>query len=179
MLISREKRREKVTDYLIHMFQAEDLIRALNRDLVQIESKIIAPYNLTESKHHEMVDWYANLVLMMEKEQKTGKGHLQFIINLINEVNEFHFRLVDSGTDTSYTEIYRTVAGLIRELRHKGATGESDVEIALTALYGFVLMNLKDQTISEETRQAMRMISLWLDKLSEMFRLYESGDLEL
>ena len=136
MLISREKRKEKVTDYLIQMYQVEDLIRALDRDLVQIESKIIVPYNLPESRHHEMVDWYANLVLMMEKEQKTEKGHLQFIINLINEVNDFHLRLLDSGDDASYTSTYRTVAGLIRELRHKGATGESDVEIALTALYG-------------------------------------------
>lgn len=179
MIISREKRKEKVTDYLIHLYQVEDLIRALDRDLVRIENTIIVPCNLPESKHREMVDWYANLVLMMEKEQKSEKGHLQFIINLINEVNDFHIRLLDSEADASYTVLYRPVSGLLRELKQKGATGDNDVETALTALYGFVLISLKKMNISEETRQAMQQISQWLDKLSDMFRLYESGDLEL
>lgn len=179
MHISREKRKEKVSDYLIHMYQVEDLIRALDRDLSGIESTIIAPYHLPKSKHQEMVDWYANLVLMMEKEQKGEQGHLQFITNLINEVNDFHIRLLDSGVDASYTGLYRSVAGLIRELRQKGATGDNDLEIALTALYGYVLISLKKLKISEETRQAMQQISQWLDMLSELFRLYESGDLEL
>jgi hypothetical protein len=179
MLVAGNLRKQNLSEYLLLLFHTEDTIRAMNRDLGMIEEKIIVPSKLPESSHKELVDWYANLLLMMEKEKIQEKGHFQFIINLINDLNDFHLRLLENQTDSGYTGAYRNAAGLITELRHKGAPGTNEVETALSALYGYLLLKLKKQPVSTKTLKAMEIIGVWMGKLSHLFRLFESGDLEL
>jgi len=178
MLIAREKRKNNLSEYLIYMFQVEDSIRSVDGDLQEIEERIIAPYMLPEATHHEIVDWYANLILMMEKEKVRNKGHLQFLVNLMGDFHNFHLRLMESEVDIQYTQSYKSVAGLLSEIRQRGATGAHDVETALTALYGYLILILGKKAISEDTKQAMTQISTWLRLLSELYRQFETGEFE-
>ncbi|GAP70503.1 hypothetical protein BA6E_124318 [Bacteroidales bacterium 6E] len=178
MFIAREKRKENLSEYLIYMFQIEDAIRSADADLQAIERKMIVPFMLPEATHREMVNWYANLILMMEKEKVRTKGHLQFLVNLMDDLNGFHLRLMASELDAQYEQSYKSVAGLLTEVRRRGARGNHDVETALTALYGYYILKLGKKAISHETIQAMTQISKWLGLLSELYRQFEAGEFE-
>lgn len=178
MIIARDKRKQNLSEYLIYMFQIEDSIRSMDADLQAIEERIIKPFMLPDALHREMVDWYANLILMMEKEKLRTKGHLQFLVNLMGDLNSFHLRLMESGVDIQYEQSYKSVAGLLAEIRRRGAKGDHDVETALTALYGYFILKLGKKDISAETKQAMSQISKWLGQLSELYRQFETGEFE-
>lgn len=179
MLTAREKRKENPAEYLIYMFQVEDMLRAFNGDLQQIEDHLVTPRNLPAPIHKEMVGWYANLVLMMEKEKIREKGHFQFIRNLISDMYDFHLRVMEVEADEEYIRTYRSTAGLIAEVRRKSDNGMNDVETCLTALYGFMMLKISGKKVSEETSEAMQRFSHWLGLLSSLFRRFEKGDFEL
>jgi hypothetical protein len=179
MLTARDIRKENPAEYLIYMFRTEDTLRAFHNVLQQIEENLIKPLRLPESVHRETLDWYKNLVLMMDKENIRESGHFQFIRNLINEIYDFHLRIMETGADEEYIKTYKSVAGLIAELKRKSAEELNDLEICLNALYGYMLMNIRHEVISENTRLAMKQFSAWLGLLSDLFRRFETGHFEL
>jgi len=115
MLVAQQKRKENIAEYILYLYQVEDLIRAFHLDMDLIEKKLVANYRADEATSREIISWYENLVLMLEKEGKQQKGHLQFIINLTGELNEFHLRLLETKADNMYVSIFQAVAGLIAE----------------------------------------------------------------
>ncbi|MFW6245965.1 MAG: DUF4924 family protein, partial [Tangfeifania sp.] len=106
MLVAKQKRKENIAEYILYLYQVEDLIRAFHLDMDLLNKKLIAGYDVDDKTRKEIYNWYENLVLMMEKEGKQQKGHLQFIINLIGELNEFHLRLLETEVDKMYIPIY-------------------------------------------------------------------------
>ena len=65
------------------------------------------------------------------------------------------------------------------QLRAKGAKDESELETALSAVYGYLTLTLKGQEISQETRQSMKQISSFLALLAHRYQMEQTGsDLE-
>ena len=178
MLVAQQKRNENIAEYILYLYQIEDLIRAFQFNVSNIETKLVSQYQVEDKKRQEISDWYKNLVVMMEKEQIQEKGHFQFLINLINDLNELHLKLMDSGIDKAYVNEFKSISGLITELNVKGNTIKNDVQTSLDAVYGFLLLRMQKKEITEETTEAIKRISNWLGNLSKMFKDFESGDLE-
>ena len=65
MFISRELRKKNIAEYLLYMWQVEDIIRANNMSLDRIKEVLVKPYNLTPEAENELVEWYGNLIEMM------------------------------------------------------------------------------------------------------------------
>jgi hypothetical protein len=179
MYTAQQKRKENIAEYLLYMFQVEDTLRAFSFDINKLENHIIKPLNLAEKDHHQFKDWYKNLALMMDREKIREKGHLQFIQNLTGDLYDFHLRIMLYEVDEAYLKIYRTTAGLINEMKRKSDREANDVEVCLSALYGYLLMKIRGTSISDETREAMMRFSAWLGRLSFLYHRFETGDLEL
>lgn len=178
MLVAKQKRKENIAEYILYLYQVEDLIRAFKFDMSLIEEKLVANYRADENTSKAITDWYQNLVTMMEKERIQEKGHLQFLINLISDVNEFHLKLMETGEDKIYVQTYKTVAGLIAELKQKNPAAKNDVELGITAIYGFLLLKMQQKNISIDTTDAIKRISGWLSALSKLYKDFEAGDFE-
>ncbi len=178
MLVAKKKRKENIAEYILYLYQIEDLIRAFDLDMELIEQRLVAAYDADETTKKEITKWYRNLVRMMQKEKKTDSGHLQFLINLINDLNEFHLKLLETNVNEMYTSIYKAVAGLVNELKQKNPSGTNDMEVAIDAIYGYLLLKIQKKSISEETKEAIKRLSQWLGHLSKLYKDYESGDLE-
>src|SRR6056297_2947210 len=99
MLVAQQKRKENIAEYLLYLYQVEDLIRAFHLDMNLINEHLVGNYKANKEELKEISAWYENLTLMMQKEGKQEKGHLQFLANLLNELNEFHLRLMQQKTD--------------------------------------------------------------------------------
>ncbi len=179
MLVAQQKRKENIAEYILYLYQVEDLIRAFQFNIDLIEEKLVSNYKTDEETTKEIKNWYNNLVVMMGKEGIKEKGHLQFLTNLIGDINEFHIQLMNAGTETNYIQTFKTTAGLLNELKQKNKTAQNDIQLGLDTIYGFLLLKMKKATISPETENAVKQLSTWLGSLSELYKKFEAGDLEL
>jgi len=178
MQVAKQKRKENIVEYVLYLYQVEDLIRAFQFDIDLIQNKLVVNYQADEKTSVEIADWYNNLVVMMGKEGIREKGHLQFLTNLINDINEFHIKLMEVGTEKVYVQNFKSVAGLIAELKQKNKIAKNDIQLGLDTVYGFLLLKMKKTEISAETESAVKQLSKWLGILSKLYKDFETGDLE-
>jgi hypothetical protein len=179
MLVAKQKRKENIAEYVLYLYQVEDLIRAFQLDIDVIQEKLISTYQADEKTSTEITDWYNNLVVMMEKEGINEKGHLQFITNLIVDINEFHLRLMKGESEKVYIQTFKSIAGVLTELKQKNTTAQNDIQLALDTIYGFLMLKLKKAEISEGTTLAIKQLSQWLANLSKLYKEFEEGKLDL
>lgn len=179
MIISKEKRKTNIAEYILYLWQVEDMIRALGLDMEKIESKLVASYEVDEPTKKEITEWYRNLVLMMEKEQKQKSGHLQFLVNLTDDLNRFHLALLQQQVDKDYIAAYSEIRTDIELVRQKSKRDDSDIEVALNTLYLILMLKMKNQDISEGTQKAVWKFGNFMGQLSRLYKVYESGDLDI
>lgn len=179
MLVARQKRKENIAEYILYLYEVEDLIRAFRLDMDLINENLVSRYQVEQKTKKDISDWYENLVAMMEKEGKQEKGHLQFLLNLVNDLHEFHLRLMHTEIEPMYVSVYKAVAGLINELKQKNPEAANEVQVAIDGIYGYLMLKIQKKEITPETRDAVKRMSNWLSHLSKLFRDFESGDLEI
>lgn len=176
MLIAREKRRENIAEYILYMWQIEDMIRAYNFDIDKIDANIVRKYDQPEEVKAKIREWYTDLIIMMKQEGKTETGHLSFLEELVAELYNFHLRLLDSTDETKYREVFNWADASIKEFRKKlEQKSANDIEVCFIALYGLLLMRLKGKKVSEETTHAMQNFSNLLALLAGKFKQWEEG----
>jgi hypothetical protein len=179
MIIAREKRKENIAEYILYLYQVEDLIRAFNLDMQLIREHLVKSYNADDQTVEEITVWYENLVIMMGKEDKKEKGHLQFLSNLLQEVNDFHLKLLSTEVDKMYPSVYQAVSGLINELKQRNPDTDQDVRVVIDGIYGYLMLKIQKREIHGETVEAVKRMSNWLAYLSDLFKKYEEGKLEI
>lgn len=180
MYIASAKRKENVAEYLLYMWQIEDLIRANGLDIDRIEKNIIEPSGLTDAQKREMRDWYESLIDMMRREGVAEKGHLQINRNMLSQLVALHQTLLKDPRFQDYTaEFYRTLPYIV-ELRSKAgdeADRAGEIETCFNALYGMLMMRLQGKEISDGTQAAIRQISRFIATLARDFHLDEADKL--
>lgn len=180
MLIARGKKTENIAEYLLYMWQIEDLIRAFAFDIEKIQTYIIDGYEQPAEVKQEIRDWYESLIDMMRLEDVTAGGHLQLNKNVITELDELHNLLLSLPKENFYLMTYHKVLPLIVELRAKpGGTAYGEVETCLNLLYGLLMLRLQKKEISEETAHAATLISEFLRMLSAKYKQDKEEGLDL
>lgn len=172
MFTASEKKRENIAEYILYMWQIEDLIRAYDLDIERIDSEIIAKYtSLTEQQKKDLHDWYESLIDMMRREGVEKKGHLQINKNVILTLDDLHKRLLTDEKFAPYSaEFYKTLPFIV-ELRAKSGNEKAgEIGTCLNALYGILMLRLKGKEISEETMQAIRQITVFMAMLSNYYK---------
>jgi hypothetical protein len=175
MFIAKEKRKTNIGEYLLYMFQIEDLIRACNLDENCINKNLISQYQVDDNQRTEIKNWYLGLIELMIDEKLEQKGHLSFVNNKINEVMEFHQYLLQSSEYINYQNNFKTIIPIIDELKTKQSDNLNDINIILNAIYGIYLLKIKNKEISTDTLKSINKLSLLLNELSIKFKEYEEG----
>lgn len=180
MLIAKKLKEENIAEYLLYMWQIEDIIRANKLNIDIIDKQIISGFEQPQNVKNEIREWYENLIDMMRREDVMEKGHLIINKNVISELTELHNRLLKSLQETEYTEAYYKTLPFIVELRSKTQDKNTpELETCLAALYGFLLMRLQKKDISGETQSALSQISSFLRLLSLKYKEYKVGKLDI
>ena len=179
MFISKQLKENNIAEYLIYMWQVEDMIRANGCDIEKIKKNIVEAYPLTEEQKVELTQWYIDLIEMMRRENVMEKGHLQINKNIITWLTDLHLQLLRSSKFPYYSAAYYKALPYIVELRAKGANKEEpELETCFEALYGILLLKLQKKEISEETKKAQQAISGFLAMLSNYYIEDKKGELE-
>ena len=180
MYISRKLKEQSISEYLLYMWQVEDMIRANGCDVDKLAETVVAAYDLPEEQRAELTEWYANLVEMMHLEGVEQRGHLQINKNVIVMLTDLHLQLLKSTKFPFYSAAYYKALPFIVELRTQGENRNlSELENCFEALYGLLLLKLQKRDISEGTLQATKAISQLLGLLSDYYKKDKAGDLEL
>lgn len=169
MYIAQELRKKNIAEYLLYMWQIEDLIRAYGCSLARINKEYIAKFEYTDDQKEEMIDWYGNLIRMMNIEGKRESGHLQINAIIIQELNELHNNLLQSTKFPFYNAEYYKVLPFIVELRNKGDKDINEIETCMNALYGTMMLRLQNKTISPDTEHAIKEISTFIGMLNDYY----------
>ncbi|PVX51981.1 uncharacterized protein DUF4924 [Balneicella halophila] len=175
MLIAQEKKKENLAEYILYMWQVEDFIRACKFDMNCIEKQRVNPFDVSGDLKKQIYDWYENLLIMMQKEKIQKKGHLQILKNNVDELTELHFALLHKKHDPQYRQLFTSAAQTLLEMRQNSKADDetSDIEIALTTLYGVLLLRLSGKGVSKETMQGIHPLSRLLAYLSKAYKEVE------
>jgi len=94
MLIAQQKQQENIAEYIIYMYQMEDIVRAFQFDLDKIVQYIVQPAVKTE---HELVDnkkWFEDVIRQMKAQRLEQQGHLADIQDVVIELSYLHNTLL-------------------------------------------------------------------------------------
>ena len=118
MIIAKQKRKENIAEYLLYMWQIEDLIRANNFDMDLIRRTVIAHYDQPDEVKEEIARWYEELIDMMRGEGVMQSGHIQLNKNVIIALTDLHLRLLKSPKEMVYgAAYYKTLPFIVQPVK--------------------------------------------------------------
>ena len=171
MFVAQELRKKNIAEYLLYMWQVEDTIRAFDCSLRRIRDEWVSRFDYTDEQKEDEIDWFGNLIRMMNQEGCREKGHLQINKVTLQMLIDLHNQLLASPKFPFYNTAYYKVLPFIVELRNRGANkDENEIETCLDSLYGVMLLRLQKKTVSPDTQHAVKEITTFIGMLSDYYK---------
>lgn len=180
MFIAQDLRKNNIAEYLLYMWQIEDTIRAFDCSLSRIRNEYVSRFNYTDEQREEEIDWFGNLIRMMNQEGCREHGHLQINKVTLQLLAELHQQLMQSPKFPFYNSAYYRVLPFIVELRNRGANKEeNEIETCMNALYGVMMLRLQKKEITPNTLHAVKEITTFIGMLSDYYKKDKEEGLEM
>ena len=169
MFVAQELRKKSIAEYLLYMWQIEDIIRAYGCSLPVIKKNYVDRFEFTPEQREVELDWCGNMNRMMNEEGKREGGHLNINKVILKDVIDLHGMLLQSTKFPIYNAEYYKVLPFIVELRQRGDKDLNEIETCLDALYGVMMLRLQKKEITPETERAIKEITVFIGLLSDYY----------
>jgi hypothetical protein len=177
MHFAAAKKKENIAEYVLYMFQVEDLIRANRFDIEALQYTYINSIVEDDATREKFVAWYRDIAEKMEKEEVKVKGHIQDITDIIIEVFYLHNSLLNIEQDKVYEKMYHTALPFMKEFQQRADNSVfNDIETAFNALYGKLILKLQKKEITPATEEAMQAFSKLLAYLAAKYKQMKTGN---
>lgn len=180
MLIALQKRRENIAEYILYLWQVEDLLRAMQFSPEAIYSTLVARIEDADEQQRENIfNWYMQIVELLRKEGKESKGHIDHTLHLIADLHNLHLQLMKLPVGEHYRATYARLAAELPRLRTIMDNDEiSDTELCFRALYAAMLYRIKGggERAIEDT---LAVISPAIAELAAIYGKVERGEINL
>ncbi|GAB2628331.1 DUF4924 family protein [Belliella aquatica] len=164
--IAEKKKSQNIAEYIIYMYQMEDLIRAYNFNMEEIRQFVISHYPISDTEKDETRLWFASICEQMISEKITTSGHLSNVQDIVDDLAKIHWTLLK--TDKEYFDTYNSakpyVIEMIMEAGDKPVGNE--IQVCLNAIYGLLLAKLKGREIPKGYTEATEAFGNVLSYLS-------------
>ena len=171
MFIAQEKIKNNVAEYLLYMWQVENVIRTAQFDISIIENSIINQMGLDANQKEQEIEWYKGLIDKMKKQQVISKGHLLELRDVVSELSYLHNSLLNNIKDANYGFTYNTARPFIKELKDKqDGLITDEIEVCLNGLFAFWMLKASKKEVSADTQKAMGAISKVIAILSAKYK---------
>ena len=111
--IAEKKKSQNIGEYLVYMYQMEDLIRSYQGNMEEIQQYVVSHYPVSEAEKAEITRWFEGLLGKMTKQGIMEKGHLKELKDLVDHLAKLHWSLLKS--DKTYFETYAKAKRFILE----------------------------------------------------------------
>ena len=203
MLTAKQKRRENIAEYILYLWQLEDMLRALELSPEKIYSTLVEPHTeLDQEQKQALFFWYMDMVNLLKTEGKEKAGHLDHTLHLIADLNDLHLHLLKApaGHEQGYDKVYAALAPELPKLKSAiagesdmAAEGISDMEACFRALYSVMLCRLKGTAAKDDgpgaekkaeaaeryVKDVLEVVSPVVARLAAIHRAAERGELDL
>ena len=178
MDIAQAKRKENIAEYILYLWQIEDLLRALQFSPEAIYSQFVAPRNLDEQSQNVLLMWYMDIAALLQEEEKQSSGHLNHTLHLIADMHNLHLQLMQLPMGAHYRTVVARLEPYLPTLRTIFGKNISDTELCFRALYAAMLYRIKGggQTAVTDT---IEYISPVIATLTAMYHKVERGEIDL
>jgi len=176
MIVSEKKKRENIAEYVIYMWQLEDIVRAHGSDAGSVYQFIMGAANVDADIADKALRWYQGIC---ERVAILPKGtHLEEVFEVLQELNLLHGMLLTTIKDADYKEQFEKARGGINDLMERaGGKAISEVEACFNGMYGIFLLDIQKKSVSKETRDAIGPIRELLKILSARYFEMKKGTL--
>ena len=127
--IAERKKSQNIGEYLVYMYQMEDLIRSYQGNMEEINLYVIAHYPVPEEEKESIKIWFAGIAASMQQQELMQKGHLQELQELVQQLLELHYQLLK--TDANYVATFHRVKPHLLEAIDTAAGEEVGNEIQM------------------------------------------------
>ncbi len=176
MILAEQKKKENIAEYVLFIWQMEDLVRAMYFDADAI-GEFVKSFTPNEEAFQNELNWFKDLIKRMRSERVEHRGHISEVHELVFELNYLHNTLLNLVKDKSYIQAYNAAKPNIEDyLKRSDGKSTNDIETCLTALYGLMVLRLKKEPISDETSNAIQTFSVLIARLAHHYRLMKQGE---
>jgi DNA-binding ferritin-like protein (Dps family) len=175
MLIAEKKRKENISEYIIFMYQTEDLIRNYQFKLDEIEQYVISHFPVEDAEKKKITQWYTQVLETMKAEGLEKGGHLKEVQDLVDYLSGLNQELLMS--DRTYRNLYDQAKLHINKHMSLAEGKITDpIQICLNGLYGLLLLRLSGKPVSEEQKQSLSSFGDVLSYLSYKYKQRKAID---
>lgn len=179
MLVANQKKQENIAEYIIYMYQIEDVVRAYNFDLEVIIESFVKPQLPDESFLNDYKKWYQNIINQMVSQNIQKQGHINGVNEVMVELSYLHNMLLSMVKDQKYINLYEIAVKNIEAFKEKSnLKDKNQIEIAFHALYMKLLLKIQKKEISPASEDAFDSMRVLLAYLSRSYHKMKSGDLD-
>jgi hypothetical protein len=177
MSLASQKKQQNIAEYILFVWQMEDLVRAMYFDMEAI-TEFVKNFTPDEITFQDELTWFKNLIRSMKSERVEQRGHISEVHELIFELNYLHNTMINIVKDKAYIDSYNIAQPNIQDyLQRSDGKSTNDIETCMTALYGLLVLRLKKEPVSDETVSAIQTFSQLLARLSDHYKKMKTGEL--
>lgn len=179
MDIAQRLRKENISEYILYLWQIEDLLRALQFSPEAIYSQLVSPRGVDPQTAQTMFLWYMDIANLLRQEDKEQNGHLEHTLHLIADMQNLHLQLLDLPAGEQYRARVRQLSPYLPQLREKtGRDDIGDIELCMRALYAAVLYKIKGDR-QQVVEEVINNVSPVINLLSHIYGQVERGEIDL
>ena len=154
MSIAEHKKQNNIVEYIIHMYQTEDLIRVFDMNIENISQYVIKHIPEGDASKEELIAWYKNILDKMEGEGIVKSGHLSETQEIVKNLNTLKDELLD--TDEEFEKIYSKASPSIEEFISMSEGKINDeIQICINGVYGLLLARINGKKVPEDVQPAL------------------------
>jgi len=166
MIPAEIKKKENIAEYIIHMYQTEDLITTYDFNLDDIFEYVIRHMSKDERNLKSLLLWYADLIEKMQAEGLPKEGQrlaaTQYYVNLLSHL---HTELLE--TNTRYSILFKNAKDdIMAQISFAEGKISDPVQICLNAIYGRLIINLNGKKLSSDQEKMIEKFAAILKFLS-------------
>jgi len=168
--VAENKKKHNIGEYIIYMYQMEDLIKSYNYNIDDIRQYVVSHYPIPEEEKTAVAIWFDFLIDRMKTEGIKDKGHLADVQREVDTLAKIHWELLK--TDKDYFEIYQKAKPHIIDfvLSAEGQDLGHEIQICLNGIYGLLLCRLTGKKVPEELQQSAEAFGSVLSYLSLVYK---------
>jgi len=172
---AEEKRHQHIVEYILYVWQMEDLVRAVGLDLGALRTHLSTAYE-GERLEAELA-WFGELIRALRNENKASSGHVSSLDEVMIELTYLHQTLLEVLKDAEYKEAVDAAGPHLAAMAERGAEQRTPVESMLVALYGWLVLRMGGKDVSPETGESMAVIRDWANLLGGRYIRMRAGEL--
>lgn len=178
MKLITAKKNENIAEYILLMWQTEDLVRAYNFDINKIRDTVISSNIKNPEEKKDAVAWYEDIIQKMIFHNIRERGHLPENNESLMELSYVHNLLMNAINDVKYKQIFERALPDINEYQKVSRSeGINIIEACFNALYTKWMLKLKGEKLSDSTEKALSSCRNVVVYLARTYHKIQKGEL--